>query len=296
MSDETDQVPVDDPDGDDIPQVSFWSPLYEDDDVNVGDPGEPEPEDTGDYAGLSKDELAAKLQATEEQLSELRSKADAVDAMRQGIEQLGDRLQGGQAQPAPQKEPGETEEEFRKRLDEQVYEKGFYESMMEFNRRKIGPILNQQIQNLLFLARRDLERDPERAETYKKYRQEIDAEVAKNPNAIYGDPEHLIKIHDQVTSRHQPEIIESRVSEMVEAKLRELGVSSEGTPKKAPNPQFSESGVTPPQQRSKSKPKPKTLTPREDEYRRKIGLNKGDFYAFLERNPETKKQINEGGQ
>jgi hypothetical protein len=252
---------------DDIPDLTFQEELSDDIEVIIGNQ-EPEPEAEPE-PDPEKVALKERLEALEASLVAQREQVDLVGAIKD--------LTSNQPvqSPVPQQvnQPVETEEELEARLNENWVDNP-YKAMLEFQQKKVAPLAQEMMANNVFHSKKDLERDPERKETFVKYRSEIEEEVSKVlPQEKFRDPEVYTRAHDRVVSRHINEIIASKVQEAIAAQ------SGEETKIDPPPVSHSERGGPGVPQKTKTI----RLTAAQAERARSIGLSNQQYYRILER-------------
>ena len=195
--------------------------LDEDEDIEIGDIGTP-PE--GEPAGPKEDEVEAlKLQLKEQQerLQALQVQKAAEQAIQPMMEQLGQQLQPKQQQPVQQ--PGESDDEFRKRLDENYLETGITSAMDEYFARRLRPEVQRLLQNNLYTSRRLAMLDPEKGPLYQKYQREVEERIAQLPpqSKLYN-PEVYDEAIAQVAAKHGDEIINERLQQALETEREKI--------------------------------------------------------------------------
>jgi len=232
----------------------------------------PTPEPVDPNLKFTKEELVAQLAATKKNLEEERGRTLEMNAIRSLAEELKNRPQYVPGAPAPQ--PGESEEEFKTRFNSKFYDNPF-ETMMEFQQKKLAPEVQRIMGANLLTSKKFLLIDPDRKETAVRYEAEIDSEMERiAPSTKLYDPDIYQKVHDLVISRHVKDIVDIRVKEaMANANKPTL---------KAP---FSERGNAP---STGSNPRTIVLTRAEQEYASSKGIPKEQYASFLMRHPEKR--------
>ncbi len=181
---------------------------------------------------------------TKEEIEELRKRADAQVQTKETFNLLSEQFKASQKtqvnpQPAniPQQRPTETDEEYGKRVEEEMFKPGRALGILrETIGKEVAPVI-QNLQNITVQqGRRLLELDPEKGTYFKKYKGEIDEFVRGLPPVQQMTPGVYDFAYDRVMSTKQNEIveekvnatIEQRVNEALKKKLKELGIEEEG--------------------------------------------------------------------
>lgn len=189
-------------------------------------------EESAEQSGPSKEDLLKEFEALKAQNAELRTKADSSQALKSSFEEFGTRLEKAQSRapvaPAMQQQPGESIEEFKKRIN-QKYLEDPYETMVEFSNRYVGSAMQTVVEQSLALQREIAVLKSPDKDFISKYRDEIDAEVSRYPTEMrLKDPEVYDRSIALVKARHMDEIIAQKVAEAIAQKS--------GTPPAAPTP------------------------------------------------------------
>ena len=205
-----------------------------------GDPDIPQveeeiPEDSPEMQAL-KDQNALLQQ----RMASLETQADSTAALTKGLENLGQNLR----QPVPQQAQQPVDKEAAKKdFNDKFYDHPA-DSLDEFARAKIEPALQQMMLTNADLSKQLLTVDPERSETYKKYKTEIDEVFNQIPmqKKIQNPTQAAKDAADLVASRHLPETRATMKEEILKEVMAEL--KGETTPVKQTAPvQHSESGL-----------------------------------------------------
>jgi len=182
-------------------------PVYAGDDYNVFVSDEAA---TPDEATTK---LLAELQAKQAELQRAQSAVDPVNAMRQGIEALGERISPRQPADArlqnQQIDLKKLEEDFNK----SVYDNPFQKTAELFQLFSQMTGTQQANANLMY-SQRILQVDPATKDLYKRFKSEVDEEVARLPAAeratnpgVYDDALTRVK------ARHMEELFQERLDE-----------------------------------------------------------------------------------
>lgn len=179
-------------------------------------------EETNEQAGPSKEDLLKEFEALKAQNAELKTKADSSQALKSSFEEFGTRLEKAQSRapmaPAMQQQPGESIEEFKKRIN-QKYLEDPYETMVEFSNRYVGSAMQTVVEQSLALQREIAVLKSPDKDFISKYRDEIDAEVSRYPTEMrLKDPEVYDRSIALVKARHMDEIIAQKVAEAIAQK------------------------------------------------------------------------------
>lgn len=264
---------IEDVAGDQTHPMPVFSSPYGEVDVEVV------PEETEPSSDKEREKLEESIRETQERLKNLEGpKTDDVSTVvAQAVDRLTEKLSSPQSPPLQpqQRQPQETEEEFKAKLDKKFYEEGFYDTMTEFSQKKLAPLFNQVIQNNLYFGKRFLEQDDKTREFYKKYQAEIDQEVlSMTPDKLYNDPSSYERAYSIVAGRHQEEILQDKLQVLVEQEVQKrmaaLGPTKAG-PARIP---FSESGLTPKPSKEKEKVQ---ITEQERKRATSLGIRPEDY-------------------
>lgn len=237
-----------------------WHNLADESDVEVveGDPNTPEtppPE-------KSYEQLVAEIQAEKAARVAAESRADPVAALQAGILGLKDAL-GERQTPTVQQAPGESEEEFAKRLKESFFEDPM-SHLDKWSQRKLGPVVSQLASMTQATLRAQAMMDPDIGGTYKRYSTEVDKVVASRADK-FTNPDVYREAVSLVAGRHISEL-------MAEAAANALKAQTP-TPRPTPPPQYSE-----PPGRPATRPRTQLkLTAAQLEDARRNGLDPRDY-------------------
>jgi cell division septum initiation protein DivIVA len=205
--------------------------------LNPGEtPPEPEPE---------VDEEKERLK---EEIEALRRQAAQGDRIENGLSQLGQALNKPQEVPSP--EPGESEEDFAKRMEQDFFKPGMTSKIFqEALRRYAGPALTQIMGNTAAQSKQILMVDPEKGSVFRQYEKEIEEERKRLPQNEQYDPLVYHKLLDRIMARPdmQEKRIEEKAKEMAEKILKEHGLAMKR------EPTYTESGGSRGQQPTKKK-------------------------------------------
>lgn len=187
---------------------------------------------------------------------ELRRRADSAEALRKGVEQLGEKLGGYQNRPVQQQTPIEDNSAYIQDFNEKVFSDNPYKHIDSLVEKKLKSYNSVDPNALLYIAKNQMKLDPEKRETFIKYEKEIEnvlgslnAEQKKNPMAVewaYGE----------VKKMHEKEIVEDLVAKRVAEEMKKYQ-----QPDSQRQTQFVERGRTSPPVDSK----PNTLTMNKDQ-------------------------------
>jgi len=298
-------------------------PLYQADDpgganLDFEEPENPgESEETTDFLGIiddslpvdpypneSKEEIMARMKALESQLAETNSRADEISAMRQGFETLAQSLQRKEAneeedvRPTRQDQGNQqpfNEAEYASKFNETVYDDP-YKNFSDLVMKKFGPEVQALVRKQIVFEQRELARDPQRADTYKQYRSEIDKEFGKlSPADQVYDPDAYIQAHDRVVARHIDDIVTKRVQQQIDAMGESEKSQNTGqNPAVSTKPGYSEAGGVP----SPPKPKPGSNVRKpnvhETTWMKIHGLEEAKGIEILNRRADIRERVNKG--
>lgn len=174
--------------------------------------------------------LEQEVEQMRSQLESTTSRADEVQALRQGIVELKENLQvPTQPQGRVQQQRGESEDDFKKRINEKFYDDPFG-NLQEVFRRQTEPIVLDTLSRLEKQSRRLIVVDPERNGTFKKYMPEIDAEVQKMTVYEKAQADDVYTAaHDRVISRHIGDLMEETAKKAVAEYIKQVSDNNETT-------------------------------------------------------------------
>jgi hypothetical protein len=182
-------------------------------------PEEPKEDDDlpEDYRNLSKKELVEMLMAA-------KAGSDTASALQAAIQGLGDKISRPSPTPQPQmpvQQPGESSEEFAKRVNQALFGENPYAVLKEVITREVAPLLsglqNQSVQT----AKQLLLRDEEKGPIFRKYKDEVEAMVASMPPEHRNNPGVYEFALNQIQVKHMDEIISDKVKAALEGKAEE---------------------------------------------------------------------------
>jgi len=269
---DTEKDPWSTSDGPGEPPVSNdpWGPSEPDIDVMIeGDPRIPAAPTDDPYAGVSRADLIAKVEAEAAEKAILRGQADQVGAMQRSIEKLGEAPTALPPQSI-QQGPSESDAEFGARLKESFFEDPL-QRLDEYAIRKFAPILQQQSSMIQSINRTNALNDPTYGETYRKHASEIDNIVASRADR-FTNPEIYKEVGNQILVKNLDEI----VSEKVAAALAAQAPAPTANPSRPPA--FTE---TTGRNRPAPPGKPAVLTKAQAEEARILGMTPEDQFRSV---------------
>ena len=178
------------------------------------------------------------------------------------------------------KQAQESVAEFKERMKEHLYDDPVA-MMDEYFSKKLSPEIRRLASNNQFQSQKFLELDPEKGETYKKYKSEVDLVVEKLPpqDKLY-DPDIYTKAYQQVMATHIDDIIAAKVQEAIKTQ----GIGGVPAPAAEVKVSYAETGVTPNPTGATAK-KVVVLTPTEKALAANKGVSDRALAAWKLRHP-----------
>jgi len=173
---------------------------------------------------------------TPEEYEALKSKGSESSAIREGLSQLSERMGRPVNAPAaePQQQAGESDADFSKRLEAQLFETGKTAgAIQEAIGRYAGPYFQQVLGTMGVQSRKILEADAEKGPTFKKYKKEIEEHVAGLSPAQRLNPGVWDSAYETITGKHSGDMLQERINEGVQKALKEMGIDP-GTKRSIP--------------------------------------------------------------
>jgi hypothetical protein len=225
---------------------------------------------------ITLESLKKQNETLQQQLTQVSNQVVGMNNVQDSINRLGDRLQ---TQSQPQQQPGESNEEFSKRVKESglLYEDPV-NVVSEINTRLNGPIIQRVLDQNLRLQKQIMRIDPKRGELFMKYESEIDAEFNKlTPQQRYSDPDVYQKLYRVVISEHVDDLVEERLKE------RE-GDGQTKSNKKQTAPYSASSRTKPEGKPRKKQPMSPEVKSKVEAFAQRRGMNVSDAYRFMRKN------------
>lgn len=200
-------------------------------------PGESAPsgeEDEGD---------SDKVTLSKEEFEELKSGSNSANVLANSIGELKEALGGGQREPANiQQQPGESDEDFEKRLESDLFAEGkSAKAIKEAIQRYSGSQTGQLMGMISAQNKRLLALDEETGPVFKRYKGEIEDFVKKLPVEQQNHPQVWEYAFNQVKEQHKGELESEKVSSLVEKevekRLKEMGIDPNAAPGSGTNAQ-----------------------------------------------------------
>lgn len=183
------------------------------------EPGQKPPSEEDNEPDLP-DEVKSKSKADlYNELQQLRQKADPVDAIERGLRGLKDDLRA----PAPvqqvvqPQQPGESDEAFRERINEQLFKADNPSQLIEELVERKTKNLQAQVGNTTMELKRQLMKtNPQTSDVFNKYEQEIVQRVQSLPAQDQSNPGAFDWAYQQTLNAHLDDIIEERAKKLAE--------------------------------------------------------------------------------
>lgn len=234
---------------------------------------EPEPrkeeEDEGEIVKLTKEQLEAlqnNQSVNQTMVRTLGQISEAINKKAPAEDQL------------PTQKPGESNEDFEKRFNEEVFKDNPAHAVREMIERVVNPYLGQFGAITAKQAKSLMEVHPEKGENFRRYKGDIDKFVEGLPPQQRNNPGIWEYAYNEVMKNKQPEIVEDMVERKVRERLKEMGVSEpERGNGKARTPQHME-GVS---QGSKPRTRVVRLTRDQEQDRLDSGMTREDYVKFV---------------
>lgn len=224
---------------------------FDDDDPDVTEiitlgPGEEPPSEEDEGDGIDED----KVTLSKEEYEQLRSGKDSTGILAEGLKELKDVL-GQQNAPANLKQqPGESDEDFEKRLEQDLFAEGKSGKTLREAIERYSGRQHQQLMSVISQQnRRLLELDGTKGPVFKRFQSEIEGFVGQLPPEQQNHPQVWDYAFEQVKKRHESELQEETVNEQVERLVAERlkaygidGQEEEGKGKPKRRASYMESG------------------------------------------------------
>lgn len=210
---------------------------FDDDDPDMTEiitlgPGEKPPEEEEEEEGGGDDD---RITLSKEEYEALKSGKDPTNALAKGLEDLKDVLKGQGAAANVEQKPGESDEDFEKRLEEELFSEGKSgKAIKEAVQRYSGGQTSELMAYISQQNKRLLQLDEQKGPVFKRYQGEIEQEVQKLPAAQQKHPQVWDYAFEQVRTRHKDELeqesAEERANRMFKEKMEALGLDENGEP------------------------------------------------------------------
>lgn len=181
------------------------------------------------------DEDDGKVTLTKEEYDQLRNGRDNTGLLAEGLKELKDVLGSQQQQPANlQQQPGESDEEFEKRLEQDLFAEGKSgKAIKEAVQRYGGGQVSQLMSMISAQNKKLMQLDEENGPIFKRYKGEIEKIVQDLPVEQQNHPQVWEYALTQVKNTHRDELQEETVEQLVERrvaeKLKEMGIGEGGS-------------------------------------------------------------------
>jgi hypothetical protein len=201
--------------------------------ITLGPGEEPPAEEPEKAEGGGGDE--GKVTLTKDEYEALKSGKDPTNALAKGLEDLKEVL-SKQGQPANiQQQPGESDEDFEKRLESELFSEGQSgKAIREAVERYSGSQANQLMAYISQQNKRLLQLDSEKGPVFKRFQSEIEREVENLPKNQQNHPQVWDYAFEQVKGRHQDELAaesaEEKANRLFKEKMEALGLDENGNP------------------------------------------------------------------
>lgn len=195
--------------------------------VTVDNLDDPDPDE-------ASGEEEQKITMSPEEFQELKKKGDSAAALQQGISELGNVLNKPQPrQELPEQRPGESDEDFKKRFNQELFGDNPSDVLDEYFNRKLGPLM-QQVGGITSEQAKELLMVKDDTKKYfNRYKDDIEEYHDSLPAAQKSNPRSWRYAYDEVLKQKRDDIVEhevqERFDEMFAKKMEEMGMSQEGS-------------------------------------------------------------------
>lgn len=187
----------------------------------------------GEEPQEEKDEVEDdKIVLSKEDFENLKKGTDSTGALLEGLKGLQDAMKGPSQPVNVQQQPGESDEEFEKRLEKELFSEGKTGKAMKEAIQRYGGNQVSQLMGIISQQNREiLELHPEKGKVFNRYRGEIEKFVKELPQEQQHHPQVWSYALEQVKSRHKDELeketVDSLVEQRVAEKLKEMGITKD---------------------------------------------------------------------
>lgn len=177
------------------------------------------------------DEQEEKITLSKEEYEALRKGTDSTGALLEGFKGLQEALKAPSQPVNVQQQVGESDEDFEKRLEKELFSEGKTgKAVKEAIQRYGGGQVSQLMGIISQQNRQIIEMHPEKSKVFNRYKGEIEGLVKGLPQDQQFHPQVWDYALEQIKAKHRDELdkesIDSQVAAAVEAKLKELGIES----------------------------------------------------------------------
>lgn len=162
------------------------------------------------------------IKLSRSEYEELRSGQNSTSVLADGLKELKEALKGPDTPANVQQQPGESDADFEKRIEAELFAEGksakaIKEAIERYGGSQIGQLMmmfSQQNKRLLKL-------DEETGPVFKRYEDEIEGFVKKLPIEQQNHPQVWEYALNQVKDRHKDELEQDHISELVAKGVRD---------------------------------------------------------------------------
>jgi len=179
-------------------------------------PGQKPPEPKVD----DEEEDVVKLSKAE--YNELMGRQDSTSVLASGLKELKEALSGPETPANVQQQPGESDADFEKRIETELFAEGkSAKAIKEAIQRYGGAPINQLMTMLSQQNKRILKLDEETGPVFKRYEAEIENVVKKLPVEQQNHPQVWEYALNQVKENHKGELEQDEISAKVQQGVRD---------------------------------------------------------------------------
>lgn len=199
----------------------------------------------GEEPPSEEDEDDGKVMLSRDEYEQLKRGTDSTSVLADSMKELKEVL-SGQNEPANvQQQPGESDEDFEKRLEQELFADGQSAKAIKEAVQRYGG-MGQIMSYISQQNKRLLKLDEESGPIFKRYESEIENVVKKLPPDQQNHPQVWEYALGQVKDRHKDELQSESVEQMVQRRVQEelakLGVNGQSAGSSKQSGPFVESG------------------------------------------------------
>jgi len=188
----------------------------------------------GEEIPKGEEEDSEMVKRLRSEINELKQKGDSAQALKESFVELGDVLKKtvskGEEGPVLQPQQGESEEDFWKRVEKELWTDKTSTVLREAIRKEVAQLSGPTSGLLLKQAEKLMELDPDKGTAYRQYKDEIREFIRGLPKAAQANPDVFEYAYGQVAVRHIDDIALLKANELLEKRGIIGGKNGDGKP------------------------------------------------------------------